>query len=70
MRLNKLDEFLSREVDITWVMYLVRIWCWIIGHDTVCVKRHTTMWDEIPRTTASVHICLRCKARFEEQWDD
>jgi hypothetical protein len=66
----KLDEFLNRQVDITWIMYPVRVWCWIIGHDTVCLKRHTQERDGMPWTTTSAHQCLRCGTKFMEQWDE
>lgn len=52
--------------------WLTKVWCWIVGHDTICLKRHTHIHDEYqtPWTTSSAFKCMRCEKQWQEQWDE
>jgi hypothetical protein len=47
-----------------------KLWCWLMGHDTICMKRFTYERDYGPWTTTSAFKCLRCKEQWQEQWDE
>lgn len=46
--------------------FIVGFWCWIAGHDTICLKH----FQHSARTTSTAHKCLRCGREFRNQWDD
>ncbi len=52
--------------------WLTKIWCWIVGHDTICMKRHSMVLEHMndAHTTSSAFQCLRCKHTWQEQWDE
>ncbi len=54
------------------INYLTRIWCWIVGHNWVCIKRHEVTVYDYPALlmSISVHRCTRCDEYHEDQWDE
>ena len=54
-----------------WVKPIIKIWCWIVGHNIICLKRHEAKFpdDYVPRYTETVHECLRCNKQWHNQWD-
>ncbi len=55
-----------------WTKLFTKIWCWIVGHNVICLKRFTAKFEEdnYPRYTTSAFQCLRCDRRWQEQWDE